>query len=431
MKRRCIYIIIFFLAMSIPSYCFAWTKKVTEQIILDASSFAPYRFAKIVKQQQKNLKGLIDRAYDSGTPDKVSEKLFKEAISKTGNVHRDPQGALVAMIQALHPIIQSSSPTQSPKLLALIEKSGSCQQARFDGIQYVSSTYKRILISHQATEPARKIFKNWDSDKGDVNAASRAIATAYHLAVNDTADMMATLWKRTTGDSAGPFISPKPIYHRGSAESEFSLQAGYNPIPELDEYYRKLRTAGSRTGTRVRTSKPASKGVRLLELDGLRIINRDKKKPAKESKKPTRETPKDKKKAKQVENKKRVPVKEKSPEIKKEPKHVERKVEHKPIASPEKKTNGLTQQAVERVIQGLLPTLGACYQDIGAGKNGGGIVTVMFTINVDGSVSNVNVVGNTTGLPALSYCVETTIQKAKFPKSKSDPIRIRYPFVFD
>lgn len=429
MKRCSIFIILFFISISFPSDSHAWTERLTEQIILDAASFVPYRFAKIIKQQRNNLNKIIKSAFEAKSQNKGSEELFNEALKKMGGIRQDPQGALEAMVKALHPILNSSCPTQSARLLELIEEASSCQQARFDGIQYVTNTPKRILISHNATEQARRILKNWEPEKNNEFLASQAVGTAYHLAVNDAADMMATLWRRATGDSASTAIFSKQISHSGSTKSPFSLPAGYNPIPGLKEYYKELQSIDSQDS---RASKPssASQGTRLLELKGLRIVNRRNNLHLKENKKQEKEAIKEDIKAQPGKDKKKAPPAKKKPETKNVPDRVEKKVEHKRLSTSQKK-NGLSQQAVERVIQRLLPSLGSCYQQINAGDQNGGVVTVMFTINPDGSVSDVNIVGNTTGLPALSYCVESTIKKASFPKSEGDPIRIRYPFVFE
>ena len=57
-------------------------------------------------------------------------------------------------------------------------------------------------------------------------------------------------------------------------------------------------------------------------------------------------------------------------------------------------------------------------------------VAVMFTVKLDGTVGDVEIVENTVGSDALAECVAAEVGRASFPPPDGDVVRIRYPFVF-
>ncbi len=94
-------------------------------------------------------------------------------------------------------------------------------------------------------------------------------------------------------------------------------------------------------------------------------------------------------------------------------------------------TGGRDQAAIDAVAARTRDIVAACYT-IGLAEDPtlSGVVVVRFTINPDGSVSNVGVSQSNLGVPAVEECVVTAVRTWKFsPGSGTETFE--YPFTFE
>jgi TonB family protein len=90
------------------------------------------------------------------------------------------------------------------------------------------------------------------------------------------------------------------------------------------------------------------------------------------------------------------------------------------------------QALVQRQIKQRLKSITRCYEsELRKNPNLSGKVTVTFTIQERGNVTNARASENTTGSPAVADCVTRTISRFRFnPGPDGGSVTFRYPFVF-
>jgi TonB family protein len=90
------------------------------------------------------------------------------------------------------------------------------------------------------------------------------------------------------------------------------------------------------------------------------------------------------------------------------------------------------QALVQRQIKQRLKSITRCYEsELRKNPSLSGKVTVTFTIQERGNVTNAKATENTTGSPAVADCVMRTISRFRFnPGPDGGSVTFRYPFVF-
>ena len=90
------------------------------------------------------------------------------------------------------------------------------------------------------------------------------------------------------------------------------------------------------------------------------------------------------------------------------------------------------QALVQRQIKQRLKSITRCYEsELRRNPSLSGKVTVTFTIQERGNVTNAKASENTTGSPAVADCVTRTISRFRFnPGPDGGSVTFRYPFVF-
>ena len=90
------------------------------------------------------------------------------------------------------------------------------------------------------------------------------------------------------------------------------------------------------------------------------------------------------------------------------------------------------QALVQRQIKQRLKSITRCYEsELRKNPNLSGKVTVTFTIQERGNVTDAKASENTTGSPAVADCVTRTISRFRFnPGPDGGSVTFRYPFVF-
>jgi len=107
----------------------------------------------------------------------------------------------------------------------------------------------------------------------------------------------------------------------------------------------------------------------------------------------------------------------------------------KPSATPRLRKEireTLPESYISLVIQSQKNLLNRCYiQHLRLNPQAKGRIDTSMTIDPDGSVQRVLVVGSTISDPALQQCVVTVLSRSKFRSYSGDPIIFTYPINFD
>ena len=442
MKNRIVQILLFVLILSLTAAdASAWNADLTARLVLDAASFSPNRLRRMVKKHASLLQIMAETSLAQPLAGKSPNRAKDRAVRALANSRSDPETALQELVNVSRFLLEAGRPASSPALLETFAHSRSCRQAEFDGIQYVGDLRDRIEITRRATEDPRRVIAGWAAGRREEPEAAEALATAYHVAVNDLADLMATLWKESNQDTANTTSPKKRIWHGKSEKGGLSLPKGFDPVVRLADYYRDLRTDFSeKRADKVKTQAPVPDGVFLFKFKGLKIISKegqqlkniwqDRHPEAKDGAEPP--PPSDTPEPIDIRDEPRpdLPINGETRSFD-TGKRTAREVVHKPLSSGKPAQKGyLDEQAVERVIGRLVPSIRVCYEKATQGSGVMGTLAVMFTVNVDGSVGDVKIVENTLRLPELGDCLVSLLEGAKFPPPGKDPVSIRYPFVF-
>lgn len=435
-KRAILFSVLFVLILWLPTPGHAWNAEITARIFQDAASFSPNRFRRMVKNHRPLLQIMAADALAKDHEGRSPKRAVQRAAVALAASRDDPENAIEKTLEAALFLLQATRPADNGALLETLSGATSCQQAQFDGIQYIQDIDVRIAITRRAAIDVRKTVSGWAAGRRTDAEAAEAVATAYHLAVNDLVDLMATLWRQTTQDTANTTSLKKRIWHGKSAAGALALPKGFDPVGRLTDYYRALNSSfASQRTQQVRTAAPVPDGVFLFKFKGLKIITREgqqlrnvwKENHKETTDEPTRST-----------STTPVPV-----DLRDEPrpdqtestvdtgKRVPRQVVHRPLASgPTPPSGYLDEQTVERVIAGMLPALQLCHERATMGSGLVGTIAVMFTVKQDGTVADIEVVENTLHSDELADCIVQHIRNARFGSPGKDAVRIRYPFVF-
>jgi hypothetical protein len=431
-----------------PSLCFGWDAKTTAQIVNDATLFAPNRMRGVIKKNRAVLQMMAEASIERLKSGQKPQSTLAPAVQALKNFRQDPETAAQAIMDAAVFLLESSSLTNDPDFEQQITEAYCAHQAEFDGIQYINEIRGRMKIARFAAALSRRDFSNWATANAPQSLAAEAIATAYHVAVNDTADLMATLWRSATGDTANTASPGRRLPYRKNRANALWLPKGHDPVPKLADYYRQINSGYAlKRLEKVKTTAPVPDGVYLFNFKGLKIITKD----GQQLKTIWKKTHKDNS---PIENDV-APVEPIEPIKPIEPvaaidletppapelpmassggtdlgQRKERRVVHSRLGPSQKRNGVLNEAAIEREITRHLPALRSCYERLSAGSDMTGTVTVNFIVVLDGSVGDVKVVQNTTGSFSLGQCIEDLLSTARFPSPQNDPVSIRYPFVF-
>lgn len=436
-------LLIFILALMLPVSAGAWTAPLYSQMILDAADFSPNRLRSLIKKQRDLLEFMAESAVDLPVDGKNPEMAMAQAVEALKKSRNDPEGAVRTLVETGRFLLAATRPTDSKPLLEKINLSTGCQQVEFDGIEYFDSLESRVVISRSATEISRKAVFAWAAGRQAELAAAEGVDIAYHVTVNDLADLFATLWKTATKDTANTASAQKRIWHGKSPKDGLYLPKGYDAVPQLAEYYRDLNSPFAQNRLKkTKTKSPIPTEFFLLKLKGLKIIS-------KEGAQLKQMWEKD-----HVENEPAAPEqqpKEPAPgqgplDIRDEPrpdlplaapaesqsldKRETLPVHHEAMTAKKQQTGILDQESIEQTISARITAIRSCYHSTVADTGAVGTIAIMFTINLDGSVSDVEIAQNTINSQELADCLVALIQKTRFPAPKKDVVRIRYPFIF-
>lgn len=100
----------------------------------------------------------------------------------------------------------------------------------------------------------------------------------------------------------------------------------------------------------------------------------------------------------------------------------------KPANKPAATTSGIEPAAIRKVIASRISRFQYCYENQLLTKPSlAGTITVTFTIDGDGKPTSIS----TSGLPEISACVTSVVQKLAFPNRSGHPQKVVYPFKFE
>ena len=85
---------------------------------------------------------------------------------------------------------------------------------------------------------------------------------------------------------------------------------------------------------------------------------------------------------------------------------------------------------VEAKIIGQYPAIKQCLLRSGGFRGSRARVVVNFTINTNGRVSEVSIPSSDVQGAKFRTCVQTVIQRMRFPRPKESSVVVIYPFVF-
>ncbi len=86
--------------------------------------------------------------------------------------------------------------------------------------------------------------------------------------------------------------------------------------------------------------------------------------------------------------------------------------------------------SVRFVVKARLPQVHACYTRVFKESSPGGRVDVGFLVGANGKATKIHTESNTTGVAALSACLEQRIGEWDFPRPVSGTFELIYPFIF-
>jgi hypothetical protein len=440
MSRRILFSVLLLL-MAFPGAAFSWNGETAAQILTDASEFAPKKLRGILKKNRDLLPIMTETAFAAAPSPIGAEDATERAVTALKKARTDPENALRSLTEALAYLLYASRPAESEEMLETVAASHSCHQAEFDGIQYIDRIDQRIALTKETLKEEKGAVRLWESGRGDPQRAAEAVARSYHVAMNDAVDLMATLWKQATQDTARTGSKKQRVEHGESEAGALSLPLGYDPIPGLPGYYEGLGSDLANRRLREKGSKsPVPKGLFLLNFKGLKVITKEgqqlKEKWKKDHADPTAEpnaVVDEKDDAPTAPTRLKMDADTSAPRassIDQEQQHESRPVEHKPLKPKAKRRGVLDQGAIETVMSRHVDGLVRCYETCPGLNDRIGTIAVMFTVKLDGTVGDVEVVENTVGSDALADCVSAEVKRATFPPPDGDVVRIRYPFVF-
>jgi TonB family protein len=92
----------------------------------------------------------------------------------------------------------------------------------------------------------------------------------------------------------------------------------------------------------------------------------------------------------------------------------------------------LNQKAVVAVISANVGAFKTCFERrLREKPDLSGRVFVQFTIGVDGAVTDVKLVENTTNDGPFAECIQRQVQRLRFPPPKGGEVVFVFPFIFE
>jgi TonB family protein len=93
----------------------------------------------------------------------------------------------------------------------------------------------------------------------------------------------------------------------------------------------------------------------------------------------------------------------------------------------------ISTELIRRVVHAHLPEIRRCYDDRLPARPGlAGRVSVVFTVEPDGHVSDASLTSTTLHDPPMEACLLDRVREFQFPPLVSGAsIRVNYPFVFE
>ena len=102
------------------------------------------------------------------------------------------------------------------------------------------------------------------------------------------------------------------------------------------------------------------------------------------------------------------------------------------VGVPDATSGRLPPETIREVVRGRHPELEGCYQ-LGAGRHPqlGGKVTFVFTIGVDGGVSDLRVSDNSMPDCSVVRCMRDAMAQSQFPPPEGGVVSVQYPITFE
>ena len=441
MKRFLLLVLIITMPFFAPDNARAWNEELGIRIMLDATKMAPNRVRSLFRGNKQTLGPMLYNALSEPVAGRNPAHAYDQAVADMKDATANPEKALRSFVELARFYFAATQPTADTNVLDQLAKADSLQQVEFDGIQYIADHKERIEISRRATENARKNVTAWLADRGTDLAAAEGVALSYHVTVNNMADLMATVWKEASSDTANTASKRKRIWHGKGKGAVLSLPKGFDPVPYLKEYYRDINSAfADNRIEHVGEKPPVPKGLYLFNIKGLKIITKTGHEQREEWKEAhTEPTP--------TPAPESASAPKQQPDIRQQPRPdmpslplapipgqavpMSHSVHHRPMESENKGPQGtLDEASIEETIGRKLPQLRACYQRVQRTTNASGNIVASFIIATDGSVNQVDIVDDTMHSEEMNQCVVQALRTAHFPKPEGDAVTIRYPFIF-
>jgi outer membrane biosynthesis protein TonB len=91
----------------------------------------------------------------------------------------------------------------------------------------------------------------------------------------------------------------------------------------------------------------------------------------------------------------------------------------------------LDPKAIARIVRARLRSIQMCYErELKRNPNLAGKISIEFTIETNGRVSDTYVVSNSMNNQAVANCIQSRIRTWVFPRPKGGSVTVAYPFIF-
>jgi len=455
--KKTIFPLFLWLCLAFPSSSFAWTDAVHLLLLEDAVRFSPKRVADLLLSERDNWPLAVAAVRSRPIPE--ARDAFDQAVGALADKEAEPEEKVFALIELSGVVLEASRPADSPLLSSTIDGATGSFQAEWDGYDGIENMAVRLDATRRALSPAKRTFRAYLASRARSQAAAEALATCYHVAVNDLVDAFGAAWKKATGDTATRASKGDRVRHEG-AKPPMDLPAGYDPIPTLGAWYRSIRSDYARERIeRGGGRPPVPTGLYVLDLPGLKILSGKGAKerenwlldhPEKPLSPPRRPPP-----AELEKDRPEVPspdaVRPKDKGAGRESVRLDgasrdlarlgplsgREKASRKVAGPYDGTDSsaapprsLGEKDVSGAVRGALPRIRSAYNRVLLSGEVSGRITVAFTVLADGSVSSVEFPEDQIGSEEFRGVLTKIFGRLQFPPSSGRPVRVRYPLVF-
>lgn len=450
-KKLSLFLAVILLVPAWPGISSGWTRKAHLLILEDALRFAPTRLRELVEAQAgpKGEELLIQMAVVLGEAPRDPDLVLGDAIRVLSLKSLKQEEKIRVLVELSRVVLEASSPTGISA--ETLDRSTSCFQAEWDGFDKFNRLKDRLEITRRALAPVHERLRAYGEDGGRMREASEALATCYHLAVNDLADALYSVWSGATQDTAAWFTSKGDrVWHRPEG-GPLSLPRGFDPIPTLRVYYEGIGNSFVRKRIAKGQGVPPPPGsfytltmpLTLVTAKGQALIERWEADhpPATGETGPREEQSQSKagglkgrvNRIKNVfsggsairERDLKEETEAKAPLLK--PAGSESREDGVGLVQP----NSSDRQAVFETMRGARPQILSAYK-LSLNRGGGaGKVVAEFQLSPEGKVVGpVRFIEDQVGDPKLRADLTNIIKRLQFPSTLGKPLQVRYPIVF-